>query len=71
MTIRSFADLQSVGAAYLSGQTVELQLDGVGDDLARRASDFATGLVFGTHGRMTKVRHRRFLLIPHGIGMDT
>jgi len=50
MTIENFPDLQSVGAAYLSGQIVELRLDSIEEDLARRAIDFASGLVFGTQG---------------------
>jgi cell division inhibitor SepF len=71
MTIKHFADLQSVGAAYLSGQIVELRIDSIEEDLARRAIDFASGLVFGTHGRMTKASHGRFLLIPHELRTET
>jgi cell division inhibitor SepF len=71
MAIVGFADMQTVGTTYLSGQIVELRLDGIDADLARRATDFATGMVFATHGRMTKAARARFHLIPPDRGPDT
>jgi hypothetical protein len=64
MRIRSFADMQLVVAVYLNGHTVELCLDDIDRDLARRATDFATGMVFATGGKMTSAGKRRLNLIP-------
>ena len=64
VTIRSFNDVQAVGDEYRGHRTIEFRLHGADNDLARRVLDFATGLVHGDGGAVTRLDEHRFRLIP-------
>ena len=66
MTLEAFSDLQSVAKTYLEGRVIELRLDGVDAQVARRAIDWISGLVFGTNGEMKRIDHLRLRLSPPG-----
>ncbi len=64
VTIRSFNDVQAVGDEYRGHRTIEFRLHGADNDLTRRVLDFATGLVHGDGGAVTRLDEHRFRLIP-------
>lgn len=66
MTLEAFSDLQSVAKTYLEGRVIDLGLDGVDTQVARRAIDWISGLVFGTNGEMKRIDHLRLRLNPPG-----
>jgi len=59
----SFDDAQGVGDAFRSGRSVDLWLDELPEDEARRLIDFASGLVYAG-GIMQRVGPWRYQLDP-------
>ena len=49
---------------------VILSLEAVRETEARRLLDFASGLVYGLQGHMTRVGSRVYLLSPHEVAVD-
>lgn len=66
MTLEAFSDLQAVATTYLAGQVIDLRLDQVDAQVATRAIDWISGLVFGTTGHMVRTGNLRLRLTPPG-----
>jgi cell division inhibitor SepF len=68
--IRAFADVEEIGSRYRTGQPVLFDLSGAPSDVARRVVDFVSGLTYASHGHLSKVGRRAFLLIPDGVDLS-
>jgi cell division inhibitor SepF len=67
VTPRAYNDARTVGEHFRDGVPVIMNLSEIGDADAKRLVDFAAGLVFATHGSITRVTEKVFLLSPSGI----
>jgi len=67
--IRAFDDVEEIGSRYRTGQPVLFDTAGAPSEIARRVVDFVAGLTYASHGRLTKVGRRAFLLVPDGVDL--
>jgi cell division inhibitor SepF len=65
--IATFDDVEAVGSRYRTGQPVLFDLGAAPSPTARRVVDFVSGLTYASHGKLTKVGRRAFLLVPDGV----
>lgn len=63
----TFDDVEAVGSRYRTGQPVLFDLSAASSEAARRAVDFVSGLTYASHGKLSKVGRRAFLLVPDGV----
>jgi hypothetical protein len=63
----SYIELRDVGEAYRDGNLVFMDVAQMGPSDAKRAVDFAAGLIFGTGGGMERTTNRLFVLRPPGL----
>ncbi len=61
-----FSDAQKIADYYMAGSPVIMNLESTDRKYARRLMDFASGLVYGLDGRMTKASKQVFILEPAG-----
>lgn len=64
-----FDDVEEIGSRYRTGQPVLFDTSGAPSEIARRVVDFVSGLTYVSHGRLTKVGRRAFLLTPDGVDL--
>lgn len=69
--VTRFDDIEEIGQRYRSGEPVVFDLATVDATTARRAVDFASGLVYALRGRLEKVGGRAFLVVPSGTILAT
>lgn len=62
--LERFEDVEAVGARYRTGQAVLFDIVGGSGAVGRRVVDFVAGLTYASHGTLTKVGSRAFLLVP-------
>jgi len=62
-----FNDAQEIGDKLKATQPVIVNLQGVDRDLARRLTDFSSGLTYGLGGQMDRVARQVFLLTPSNV----
>ncbi len=67
----TFNDVEEVGEHFRDGVAVIMNLQGAGENVAKRLLDFASGLIFGLDGRIERVGDRVFLLTPLGVEVST
>lgn len=67
--IHVFEDVEEIGSRYRTGQPVLFDTAGAPSEIARRVVDFVAGLTYASHGRLTKVGRRAFLLVPDGVDL--
>jgi len=67
----TFNDVEEVGEHFREGVAVIMNLQGAGENVAKRLLDFASGLIFGLDGRIERVGDRVFLLTPLGVEVST
>lgn len=67
--IRHFDDVEEIGSRYRTGQPVLFDVGAAGADVARRVVDFVSGLTYASHGQLSKVGRRAFLLVPEGVDL--
>ncbi|MGH9280654.1 MAG: cell division protein SepF [Acidimicrobiales bacterium] len=63
--ISTFNDVAEVGDVYRSGRVVEMSVRDAEPEVARRAVDFATGLVYGDRGSMSRIDQSTYRLVPN------
>lgn len=61
---KDYDEVQKVGRALRDGVPVVLNLTGLSREVACRALDFCSGVVFGIRGSLERVTSRVFLLSP-------
>ena len=62
--VTAFQTVQQIADAYRDGASVDIMLDATSADIGRRAVDFASGVAYGTGGRLEKVDVSHFRLSP-------
>lgn len=62
--VTGFNDMAVVGDAFNAGERVEFSVEGAERDVARRAVDFATGMVYATQGSMYRIAEDRYVMEP-------
>lgn len=67
---RSYSEARRVGEHYREGNPVIINLDDMEEGERKRLVDFASGLVFGLHGRIERVSHKVFLLSPANVDVS-
>jgi cell division inhibitor SepF len=67
--VATFDDVEAVGSRYRTGQPVLFDLAAAPSATARRVVDFVAGLTYASHGKLTKVGRRAFLLVPDGVDL--
>lgn len=65
--VTTFDEVEAVGSRYRTGQPVLFDLSAASSESARRVVDFVSGLTYASHGKLTKVGRRAFLLVPDGV----
>ena len=65
--VATFDDVEAVGSRYRTGQPVLFDLAAAPSEAARRGVDCVSGLTYASHGKLTKVGRRAFLLVPDGV----
>ncbi len=65
--VTTFDEVEAVGSRYRTGQPVVFDLGTASPEVARRVVDFVSGLTYVSHGQLTKVGRRAFLLVPDGV----
>jgi cell division inhibitor SepF len=68
---RSYSEARKVGEYYREGNPVIINLDDMEESERKRLVDFASGLVFGLHGRIERVSHKVFLLSPANVNVSS
>ncbi len=68
---RSYSEARKMGEHYREGNPVIINLDDMEEGERKRLVDFASGLVFGLHGRIERVSHKVFLLSPANVNVST
>mgnify|MGYP003344102735 CR=1 FL=1 len=68
---RSYNDARLIGERYREGHTVLMNLTDMSDEELKRLVDFASGLVFGHHGKLEKVTSKVFLLSPANVTVSS
>ena len=66
----SFGQAQEVADHFKGDRPVALDLNAVDHELARRLIDFSSGLCYALGGKMEKLDHQLFLLIPAGVNVS-
>jgi cell division inhibitor SepF len=64
---QGFNDAQEIGDKLKASQPVIVNLQGIDRDLARRLTDFSSGLTYGLGGQMDRVAKQVFLLTPSNV----
>lgn len=67
--VTTFDEVEAVGSRYRTGQPVLFDLGTAAPEAARRVVDFVSGLTYASHGKLTKVGRRAFLLVPDGVDL--
>lgn len=67
---QSFNDCQRIGEAFRGENSVVVDFTQLDAGLRRRVIDFASGLVFGLHGRMQRVTETVYVLSPRGVDLE-
>lgn len=67
---QSFNDCERIGDAYRGGNPVVVDFTQIDAGLRRRMIDFASGLVFGLHGRMQRVNDTVYVLSPRNVDLE-
>lgn len=67
---QSFGDCQRIGEAFRADNSVVLDFTQMDAGLRRRVIDFASGLVFGLHGRMQRVTETVYVLSPRSVDVE-
>lgn len=67
---RSYSEARQVGEAFRAGNPVIINLDDMEESERKRLVDFASGLVFGHHGRIERVSLKVFLLSPANVNVS-
>lgn len=67
---QSFNDCQRIGEAFRDGDSVVIDFTQMEAGLRRRVIDFASGLVFGLHGRMQRVTETVYVLSPRNVDIE-
>ena len=67
---RVYSEARSIGEAYRSGQPVIMNLSDMEESERKRIIDFASGLVFGRHGKIERVTSKVFLLTPSNVSVS-
>jgi cell division inhibitor SepF len=68
---RSYSEARKMGEHYREGNPVIINLDDMEEGERKRLVDFASGLVFGLHGRIERVSHKVFLLSPANVNVSS
>ena len=68
---RSYNEARVIGERYREGNTVLMNLTDMDDEERKRLVDFASGLVFGHHGKIERVTSKVFLLSPANVVVST
>jgi cell division inhibitor SepF len=68
---RSYSEARKMGEHYREGNPVIINLDDMEEGERKRLVDFASGLVFGLHGRIERVSHKVFLLSPANVDVSS
>ena len=66
---RSYSEARKVGEFYREGNPVIINLDDMEEGERKRLVDFASGLVFGLHGRIERISLKVFLLSPANVNV--
>jgi cell division inhibitor SepF len=67
---RSYSEARKVGEFYREGNPVIINLDDMEEGERKRLVDFASGLVFGLHGRIERISLKVFLLSPANVNVS-
>ncbi len=67
---QSFNDCQRIGEAFRADNSVVIDFSQLDAGLRRRIIDFASGLVFGLHGRMQRVTETVYVLSPRNVDIE-
>lgn len=67
---RSYSEARKVGEHYREGNPVIINLDDMEESERKRLVDFASGLVFGLHGRIERISLKVFLLSPANVNVS-
>jgi cell division inhibitor SepF len=67
----TFNEVEEVGDRFRNDIPVIMNLAGANESVAKRALDFASGLIYGLDGRIERVGDRVFLLTPQGVEFST
>ena len=67
---QSFNDCQRIGEAFRADNSVVVDFTQLDAGLRRRIIDFASGLVFGLHGRMQRVTETVYVLSPRNVDIE-
>ena len=67
---RSYSEARQVGEAFREGNPVIVNLDDMEESERKRLVDFASGLVFGHHGRIERISLKVFLLSPANVNVS-
>ena len=68
---RSYSEARKMGEHYREGNPVIINLDDMEESERKRLVDFASGLVFGLHGRIERVSHKVLLLSPANVNVSS
>ena len=68
---RTYSEARAIGEHYREGNPVIINLDDMEESERKRLVDFASGLVFGLHGRIERVSHKVFLLSPANVNVSS
>ena len=67
---QSFNDCQRIGEAFRADNSVVIDFTQLEAGLRRRIIDFASGLVFGLHGRMQRITETVYVLSPRNVDIE-
>jgi cell division inhibitor SepF len=67
---RSYSEARKVGEFYREGNPIIINLDDMEEGERKRLVDFASGLVFGLHGRIERISLKVFLLSPANVNVS-
>jgi cell division inhibitor SepF len=67
MPAQQYSDVIAIAERYNGKTPVAMTLTSMAKPEAKRIIDFASGLVFGTHGAISKIGPMVFLLTPEGV----
>ena len=67
---RSYSEARQMAEHYRQGNPVIINLDDMEESERKRLVDFASGLVFGLHGRIERISLKVFLLSPANVNVS-
>ena len=70
LTPRTYSEVRLIGEHYREGKPVIMNLSEMEESERKRLVDFASGLVFGHHGKIEKVTPKVFLLTPPNVSVS-